>query len=75
MVTGVQTCALPICLGALQAFYEPTTPATERASLLRRFRKEGVDYVVTRADQGSLQAISWPVVEHFGRWQLRSAQP
>jgi len=62
-------------LGALRAFYDATTPATERESLLQRVRKEGVDYFITRADEAWPQSLSWPVVEAVNRWQLRAPLP
>jgi len=62
-------------LRTLNVFYEKATPSTERESLLQKFRKEGVDYVITRADEDWPRSLSWPVVEQSGRWQLRSPQP
>jgi len=61
-------------LRALKVFYEKTTPSAERESLLQRFRQEGVDYVITRADEDWPESLSWPVIEKFGRWQLRSVR-
>jgi len=62
-------------LRALRVFYEKTTPATERESLLQRFRQEGVDYVITREDEDWSQSLSWLVVEKLGRWELHVPQP
>jgi len=62
-------------LRALKVFYETTTPVTERETLLQKLRKEGVDHVITRADEDWPQSLSWPVVEVVGRWQLRAPQP
>jgi len=62
-------------LQMLEAFYAPATAPASREKFLNQLRTNGVTHVVTKADAAWVAALSWPVVQSQGVWQLRAPAP
>ncbi len=59
-------------LQALNSFYAGSATLSERESILAKLSAEKVDYVVTRANENGTRRLSWPVIFHYGSWELRA---
>jgi len=55
----------------LKSFYASATSATERSEMLKQFKRDGVDYVVTRNDAAWADTVSTNVLLRHASWQLR----
>lgn len=59
-------------LQTLEAFYAADTTHAAREALLNQMHTNGVTHVVTTSDVAWPKALSWPVIQQQGVWQLRA---